>query len=105
MPIDDEELLAHTEHNIRLGRQRIARQIERIERLQSREQDTRLAKEVLEILRVSQVAHLRHRDLLRRELKSSSLEAELLNRSRLAVAESKRLLSEARDRPRILGRF
>jgi hypothetical protein len=63
-----------------------------IERLQSDGQDTRLAREVLETLRASQILHLRHRLQLLKDAEIDRVALELRERARLAIAESKVLL-------------
>jgi hypothetical protein len=88
-----EQYVARIERDIRDGEIHIARQISAIERLRSDGQDTRLAKEVLETLRASQALHLWHRLQLLRDAQIDRVGWELRERARVAIAESKKLLS------------
>jgi hypothetical protein len=69
------------------------KQVKRVELLHSTGQDVSFAKEILETLHWCQMMHLRHRDLLLTEIQRADISAELLEKSRLAIAESKRLLA------------
>jgi hypothetical protein len=80
------------EQEIRHARSQIANQIDIIERLATSGRDTRVAEDVLEILRLCQTIHIKHRDLLLREIQGEEFAVELHTRSRVAIATGPRSL-------------
>jgi hypothetical protein len=91
----DKRYLARIECDIAATGAAIKKQVVAIRHLAQLGQDTTIHNEVLNTLRMCETAQLNHRQLLLSEIENEPLSAELRNRSRLAIAESRRLLANS----------
>jgi len=90
----DQQLLARVERDIVASRATIEHQIATIGHLERQGIDSTIHREVLKVFRMWETAQLNHRELLRSEIKNEPPSAELRNRARIAIAESRRLVGD-----------
>ena len=93
---EDNRKLAIIERGLRSSREHIARLEKIIEERRRDGRDTSITEEILQAMRTCQIAHDKHRALLRREIASAPLLQTLYSASREAIAHSRKLLGALR---------
>jgi hypothetical protein len=89
----EQQLFARAKRELEQGLERIDRQVSLVADLNRDGHDTDLAEEVLQMLRHCHEMQKRHLELLVREIDRQAGESALLEKGRINVSESRRLLS------------